>query len=1058
MTGGQPPERFLATVLFTDIVGSTELAAELGDRAWRELLELHHALVRQKLQQYRGREIDTAGDGFFASFDAPAVGVRCALDIVRSAPEHGVRVRSGLHIGEVEQVGGRRGKIGGIAVHIGARVAGTAEAGEVLVTAGVRDLSAGAGLQFEDRGTRQLKGVPGEWHIYAAAQEAAGLAPISDEERSLRRAAAIRRVRARPFWQRHPRWSAATAVGLVLLLAIGGLMVWRPWRPIAVAGVAEDSVGLIDIGRGELIAEIPVGRRPSGVVIGEDAAWVANTTDDSVSRIDLSTRAVIDTIQVGRLPAGIAIGFGSVWVANSGARTVSRIDMTTDEVVDEVDVGNGPNAIADGTDAVWVANAADGTVARIDPGTGEVLTIAVGPTPLAVAADADAIWVAHHAGGGALTRIDPASKSVVAFVPLGSAPSGLAVGGGSVWVTSSANGTVARIDPAGNRVVDVITTGPGASGISAADSGIWVANALDGSITVIDPDSGSSRQIPVGSAPEGVAAHSDVAWFTARPASASHRGGTLRVVAPDPPDSLDPALAVGFSGSWNILGVTNDGLVAFKRTPGRQSAELIPDLAVSIPRPSDGGTTYTFQLRPGIEFSNGDVVRPEDVRASIERVYEVPWDLFEPGQASPGTVHYTNIVGGQACADAAPAPCDLSDGIIADNDTDTVTFRLASPDPFFLDRLALPYASVLPASTPTEDLADPTAPVPATGPYMVAEDQPPVTRTLPDQSVEVVEEGSVKLVRNPRFETWSPDARPDGYADEIVISTGYSASEEVAMVEAGEADWMIDRVPSEEIHRLQTSYPAQLHPSLGSVTWAFMNTEMAPLDNPNVRRAINFAVDRAHVQELYGGPAEGAITCQLVPPAIPGYEPYCPYTIDPNPAGEWRGPDLVAARELVEASGTAGMAIAVATNPRHAESGAYLASVLDDLGYEASSNVVDEYFPAVFVERSVQIGIFEFVPDMAATAAGWLQEPAGCAGAFNPAVFCDAQVDEAIAQALDIQQEDAPAAWKSWAAIDRQITDAAPFIPLLNPVTYDFVSERLGNYQSGVLLEQLWVQ
>jgi class 3 adenylate cyclase len=159
------PDRVLATILFTDIVDSTARMADLGDAGWRELLERHHSLVRTQLTRARGHEVDTAGDGFFASFDGPARAVRCAKSIVEGVRELGIDVRSGLHTGECELVDG---KISGIAVHTGARVAAHAGAGEVLVSSTVKDLVAGSGLEFEDRGVYELKGIPGEWRLYAA--------------------------------------------------------------------------------------------------------------------------------------------------------------------------------------------------------------------------------------------------------------------------------------------------------------------------------------------------------------------------------------------------------------------------------------------------------------------------------------------------------------------------------------------------------------------------------------------------------------------------------------------------------------------------------------------------------------------------------------------------------------------------------------------------------------------------------------------------------------------------------------------------------------------------
>jgi class 3 adenylate cyclase len=164
------PESVLATILFTDIVASSARAAELGDLAWRELLARHHALVRRELTRYRGEEKDTAGDGFFATFDGPARAIRCASAIVDGVQEVGLEVRAGVHTGECEV---HEGKVAGLAVVIGARVAAQADGGEVLVSQTVKDLVAGAGVDFDERGEHELKGVPGTWRLYAVADVSA---------------------------------------------------------------------------------------------------------------------------------------------------------------------------------------------------------------------------------------------------------------------------------------------------------------------------------------------------------------------------------------------------------------------------------------------------------------------------------------------------------------------------------------------------------------------------------------------------------------------------------------------------------------------------------------------------------------------------------------------------------------------------------------------------------------------------------------------------------------------------------------------------------------------
>jgi pimeloyl-ACP methyl ester carboxylesterase len=168
LTGVRPVrevDRVLATVLFTDIVGSTEHLARVGDKAWRGLLDRHHAMVRKEFAAFRGREVNTVGDGFFATFDGPARAVRCALRVQEGARELGIAVRAGLHTGEVELAGGN---VAGLAVHIGARICALAEGDQTLVSSTVKDLVSGSGLRFKDRGMHALKGVPGEWRLYAA--------------------------------------------------------------------------------------------------------------------------------------------------------------------------------------------------------------------------------------------------------------------------------------------------------------------------------------------------------------------------------------------------------------------------------------------------------------------------------------------------------------------------------------------------------------------------------------------------------------------------------------------------------------------------------------------------------------------------------------------------------------------------------------------------------------------------------------------------------------------------------------------------------------------------
>jgi YVTN family beta-propeller protein len=1042
VTGPRGPARFLTTVLFTDIVGSTEHAAELGDRAFHELIQLHHGIVRSALRRNGGREVDTAGDGFFAVFDAPAAAVDCALEVAIAVREQlGIEIRAGLHVGEVEQ---RGAKVGGIAVHIGSRIMSAAGASEVLVSGTVRDLTTGAGLTFEDRGVRELKGVPGQWPVYAVARAGrASPGPEAGPDRAARRAAAVRRAHARPIWQRRPRLIAGISLVLALVMASGGLFIWSPWRPPALAAVAENSVGVIDVDRAEVVGAVRVGARPGGIAVGEGSAWVTNTGADTISQIDLGTRSVVNTIDVGRQPAGIAASEGAIWVANSGDGTVARINVAAGRVVDSIAVGNGPTAIAAGAGAIWVANAVDSTVVRLDPRSGEPdPAIGVAARPVALAVDDSGVWVASQ-DGGAVTQIDPVLGTTIADpVPLASRPTALAVGAGAVWV-AGADGTVARIDPASTRVTATLDIGGSLTSIVVTEASVYVAD-LQGSVHAVDvaDTTAPPRRITIASAAQALTVVEGQVWVATRASAASHRGGTLRVVSEFPPD-FDPAFGLPI---YHLASFQADGLVAYRRVGGVAGSTLRPYLARAIPRPTNGGKTYTFQLRPGLVYSDGSGVMAEDFRRGIERTFQVG----DVSDESVGPYYYSSIVGADACGAGAPVQrCDLSAGIVTDEATQTVTFHLSQPDPDFLYKLALVFAYPAPITVPANEPVE--GAYPGTGPYTIAE----------------ISESEFRLVRNPHFTSWDSEVRPDGFPNEIIWTYGITVEEQVAMVERGEADYAPLRIASSSVTELVTSlrtqYPAQLHSASVSLIFAFMNTATHPFDSLEARQAVSMAIDRGHVADLFGGSFGVTVTCQVLPPGYPGYRPYCPYTTDPDPGGSWQGRDLEAARRLVAASGTSGAAVVVGpVLDRHRGVARHLVTVLRELGYKATLDPATddrEVFRAVFEEGRVQIGAFEWFGDSLAPS-GFLSVFT-CAGSEGFTNYCDPTLDARMADAAELQTTDAAAAAEAWAEIDRRLTDHAPWAPLVNQGT-DFVSARVGNYQFHpaylVLLDQLWVQ
>jgi peptide/nickel transport system substrate-binding protein len=1036
----------------TDIVGSTEHAAELGDSAWRELVQVHHAVIRAALRRHGGREIDTAGDGFFAIFDAPAAAVFCGLEAAQDVAKLGVEIRVGVHVGEVEQAGG---KVAGITVPIASRIMASAEPGEVLVSSTVRDLATGSGLTFEDRGSRELKGVPGEWHVYAVgrAQPEAGETGGAATARE-RRAAAVRRAGARPIWQRRPRLMAATAAGLALVLATSGLLVWKPWQPPALARVTENSIGVIDPDRDEVIGEIPVGTQPGGIAAAEGFAWVTNTGDDTVSQIDLGTRSVVGRIDVGRAPKGIAVAEGSVWVANSGERTVSRINVATGRVVETIEVGNGPTAIAAFGSTLWVANATDSTVVSIDATTGAIgQRVGVGATPIALAVDEDELWVASE-DGASLSHLDPGTGATLAPpAQLAARPSALALDPESVWVTS-ADGTVTRIDRAASRVTATMDVGGPLAAIAIDGLTIWVGDR-DGTIHRFDAADPSSQPklISTGTAVAALAVVEGVLWLAAQASTASHRGGTLRVVQVRPDElpryETDP-LANPF---YNVSSLEADGLTGYRRVGGTAGSTLLPNLATSIPRPTNGGLTYTFQLRPNLVYSTGVPVRASDFRRGMERSFQAAdevWGVW-------GTFLFPSIDGAQECTtdDFMPVErCDLSAGIVTDDAANTVTFNLEEPDPDFVYKLANPVAYPVPEGVPMNEMLDDAA-FPGTGPYTVT----------------AVTQNEVRLGRNPHFQVWDAAVRPDGYPNEIVFtvidanSVAEGDARRIAMVENGDADYTSyrggTRTSPELFADIKTQYAGQWHVGADSTSFVSINSSVPPFDNADVRRAVNFAIDRAHMAELEGGPPDAAITCQLLPPGFPGYQPYCPYTVNPDEGGRWKGRDMDAAQRLVDSSGTRRAQVIVGpTFPGANDRLEYLASVLEELGYEVTIEKAANFdeLLASWDARAPQITINGWAPDYVAPSnfLGLYT----CGGDFT-INYCDPEFDAAFDHARQLQATDPAAALAEWAALDRLGVELALLAPTTNTGA-DFVSARVGNYQFSptgfALLDQMWVQ
>lgn len=1021
-----PPAADVRTFLIADVRGYTSYTQENGDEAAGELAARFAGLARKVVEAGGGELLELRGDEALSVFGSARQALRAAVELQARfrAHEDGVPmfplgIGIGLDAGEAVPIeGGYRGG----ALNLAARLCSLAGPGEILASETVASLARRIdGARFVPRRAVRLKGLASPVRVVEVVSETP-LPPLPPQPS---------RPRPRVF----PRRVAVGAIALVVAGAgIAAFALTRSDRPDALPALAENAAGLLDLDTNRLVAEVPVGNGPGAIAAGAGSVWVGNTLDGTVSRIDPETHDV-RTIDVGASPGGLAFGAGSLWVASSEGRAIAQVDPKAEKVVQSIPVGNGPRGVAVGFNAVWVANSLDGTVSRIDLARGKpTQVIAVGGSPGAVAVSRDAVWVASDTTN-TVSRIGPASGEVIAAIRVGSGPSALAVGAGSVWVANRQDGTVSRIDPATNSVTAAVPVGAAPTGLAVADGAVWAATGGEATLSRIDAATGQvSDVVRVGASPSAVTILDGDLWTTALAPLGSHRGGTLRIASP-PLDSVDPAAAFSVE-SWRAVGLVYDGLVAYRRVAGAAGATLVANLATQIPTPTGGGRTYTFQLRPGIRYSNGAPVRPDDLRSSLERFFRV--NPFPPP-------FFQGVLGAPACL-REPTTCDLSQGVETNGEARTVTFHLTAPDPDFLSKLALPFASLVPASGPLELTRG--DPLPGTGPYRIASAEP---------------DRPIRLVRNPHFRVWSADARPDGYPDEIVFLQG-----QIADVEAGEADWT--EVPPERVRILATQRPGQLHSDPAPVTsYMFLNVRVAPFDDPRVRAALNYATDRGRLVELLGGPLAAQPTCQMTPPNVFGYQPYCPYTVNPGPAGTWTAPDLAKASRLIDRSGTKGMDVTVWGFTDQEPIARYFASLLEGLGYRTSTRILDpgEYFETVADSSSrVQIGSTVWLADLP-SASNFVGQLFSCdsfvpndSGNLNYSGFCEAGVDaaiEAAERALDPKDGS-----ELWAAADRELTDAAASVPFVNLRTVELVSERVGNYQVhptwGMLPDQLWVR
>ena len=505
------------------------------------------------------------------------------------------------------------------------------------------------------------------------------------------------------------------------------------------------------------------------------------------------------------------------------------------------------------------------------------------------------------------------------------------------------------------------------------------------------------------------------------------QGGTLRLLASSAAGSIDPQ--VNYTAQyWQVFATVYDGLVAFRKAGGPAGLDIVPDIAEAVPTPERGGLLYRFRIRAGLHFSNGEPVRAADVVASFRRIFRV---------GSPTAQTFYGVIQGAKACLAEPRGCTLP-GVRAEGDE--VTIELTRPDPEFLQKLALPHASILPESAPAQDAG--TKPLPGTGPYRIASYDP---------------NEALVLERNPEFHPWNADAQPGAFADRVRYEFGLEAEAEVSAVLNGQADWLFDTPPPDRLAEIARRAPDEVHLDPAYAIWFVpLNTHLPPFDDVRVRRAFNLAVDRRAAVRLFGGSRMAEASCQAVPPGLFGHEAYCPYAHD-----------VAAARRLVAESGAVGQAVTLVTDdsPTAVAIGTYLLDVLNGLGFRARLQSLSANIQPTYIQNTnnrVQASLTTWYADYP-SAANILDGNFGCA-AFHPGSdsstnipgFCDPALDARLRAAL--LAHDAAGI----AAVDRGITDAAPAVVLFAPRYINLLSRRVGGFAYHEtfrwLFQRAWVR
>jgi class 3 adenylate cyclase/DNA-binding beta-propeller fold protein YncE len=489
--------RILAAVLFTDMVNSTTVAEELGDRRWKALTAQHHRIVRRELKKFGGREIDTAGDGFFATFREPAAAIACACAASEAVRELGVEIRAAVHFGECEQLDK---KLSGITVVVGARLMALGGAGDVLVSNTAAELARGAGYGLVDRGTHELKGVGGEWKVFAVdSVEGVPRARPLDAMQAAERRAAIAPEDARTRIAR-----PALVAGVAAAAVVAAALVFALSRPSQATPPGPDTIARIDEAGEGFDAEVAAGARafPEDIVFDGASLWVANVGNRTLVRLDPEGSRDPEVFGTPSPPTGVAFADGQVWVTygfiSDPRRAVDVLDPA-DALLRPADIAvpSGSYPIATGDGALWIADFLGSTIVRRELASGRTSSIELpagsGPTSLDVGGGS--LWVAagRQPSVFRIDTVDP-GQPADRFGTGGDVPTALSVApDGTVWIVAREADSVLALSSSGTTRVDLVLgdrcDGPGA--VEATEDAIWVSCSTSSSVVRLRPSDGS---------------------------------------------------------------------------------------------------------------------------------------------------------------------------------------------------------------------------------------------------------------------------------------------------------------------------------------------------------------------------------------------------------------------------------------------------------------------------------------------------------------------------------------------------------------------------------------